>query len=185
MKYTNLLKDLTTVYAEDIKHPKEKLLEEFERFINDSGYKVEKWLNTNCVPYELLIVDETEKMTHLVIYLKNITGAGWEDKPDIKRVQVTNIRVASPDNYVSTTASQTMLILGYYNYDNNPIMVAWDAYRYVKHKTNRSCYVNIDTLKRAYQTGYLITNNSSQKVWLFDSYHFSKFLEDYIAYNRN
>ena len=185
MKYTNIKSDLSTILEEDVIYSKGQLFDAFESFIKDSGYRVEKWINTNQAPYELLVVDEKDTMTHLIIYLKNITGAGWASKPDIKRVQVTNIRVASPDNYVSTTASQSMIILGYYNFDNNPIMVAWDAYRYVKHKTNRSCYVNIDTLKRGYQQGYLISTNSSQKVWLFDSYHFSKFLEDYISYNKN
>jgi len=76
-----------------------------------------------------------------------------------------------------------MLILGYYNFDNNPIMVAWDAYRYIKHKTMRSCYITVDVLKKGYQSGYFVTNASSQKVWIFKSNYFEKFIKDYIEYN--
>ena len=185
MKYININRNLTTVLSEDKTLSKKELISCFERFINESGYKVEKWINKKRAPYELLIVNAEEKMIHLIVYLKNITGGGWESKPEIKRVQVSNVRIDSPDNYVSTTQYQSMMILGYYCYDNNPIMVAWDAYRYIKHKTMRSCYVNISTLIRGYQNGYLITTNSSQKVWVFDSFHFEKFMNDYINYNKN
>ncbi len=185
MKYANLTKKLEVVIQEDKIFDKKQLIKKFEDFINESGYRVEKWITSKCAPYEILIVDDNDIMIHLIIYLKNITGAGWGDKPNIKRVQVSNVRIKSPENYVSTTKYQSMVILGYYNFDDNPIMVAWDAYRYIKHKTMRSCYVNIDSLKIGYQNGYHITTNSSQKVWIFDAFHFDKFLKDYIEYNKN
>ena len=106
------------------------------------------------------------------------------EKKNIKRAQVSNIKVVSPDDYVPTSNNRTVLILGYYNFDDNPIMVAWDAYRYIKHNTMRSTYVSVDNLIRGYEDGYTVTTDSSQKVWIFVSKYFENFLTDYIAYNK-
>jgi len=185
MKYTNITKNLSFINAEDKSYSKKELIMKFEEFLMDSGYRIEKWIDNKRAPYELLVIDPEDKMIHMVVYLKNITGAGWADKLNIKRVQVSNIRIVDPDNYVGTSNYQTLLILGYYNFDDNPIMVAWDAYRYVQHKTMRSCYVNVESLKRGYQNGYFVGTDSSQKIWVFDHDHFDKFLNNNIEYNKN
>ncbi len=184
MKYYNIRKDCSIELSEDKLFTKKELFDRFASFIQNSGYSVYEWVRSNKAPYELIIYDQDNKPLYLSLYLKNITGAGWQDKPKIKRVQVTNVRVTAPDNYVNTTDNQSLMVLGYYEYDDNPIMVAWDAYRYVNHKTMRSCYVNIDTLIRAYQLGYLTTTNASQKVWIFTPQYFGKFVDDYIEYKK-
>ena len=78
--------------------------------------------------------------------------------------------------------SKFNFILGYYNFDNNPIMVAWDPYRYLKHNTLRSCYVTIDTLKRGYERGFYEGVVSSQKLWVFKGEYFDTFIQKYIEY---
>lgn len=181
MNYYNINKNQNLVLSEDKKFSKNELKIQFENFIKESGYHIESWINQNSTPYELIIANEERKI-HLHLFLKNITGAGWEDKPKIKRVQVKNVRTTSIKDYVKTSNRETLMILGYYNYDDNPIMVAWDAYRYIRHNTIRSCYVNVDTLQQGYSNGYFVGTDSDQKVWLFDTYHFEKFVEDYIKY---
>lgn len=185
MEYININHDLCLVQSKDKVFSKNELFSNFEKFINDSGYKIEKWINRKKAPYELFIVDSNNVMIYLILYLKNVTGAGWIDKPNIKRVQVSNIKIVSPNNYIGTTQYQTIAILGYYNFDNNPIMIAWDAYEYVNHKTMRSCYITTDSLKRGYENEYLVCNDASQKVWIFNSNYFDEFIKDYIKYNSN
>ena len=184
MEYLNIRKDLSTILSEDKVFKKKELLEKFKEFIESSGFKLKNWIKNSCAPYECLVLDQNNNVYDLIIYLKNITGAGWKDKTNRKRAQVSNIKVVSPDDYVPTSNNRTLLILGYYNFDDNPIMVAWDAYRYIKHNTMRSTYINVDNLVRGYENGYIVTTDASQKVWIFDSNHFEKFLIDYIAYNR-
>ena len=120
----------------------------------------------------------------LVMYLKNITGAGWADKPHMKRVQVSNVRKDDMDKYIDTTNNQTILILGYYNFDDNPVIVAWNAYRYVYHNTVRSCYVSVDNLMDAYKSGMAVTECSNQEIWVFKPNHFEEFLKNYIEQNK-
>lgn len=184
MDYLNIRKDNSTIVSPDKVYKKSELLTKFVDFIEHSDFKLEKWIKNSCAPYECILSDKKGNDFDLIIYLKNITGAGWSQKINRKRAQVSNVKVVSPDDYVPTSNNKSLLILGYYNFDDNPIMVAWDAYRYIQHNTMRSTYISVDNLIRGYEKGYLVTTDSSQKVWIFDSYHFEKFLNDYISYNK-
>lgn len=184
MKYLNIKKNLSTVEAEDKIYKKTELLKRFEKFISINGFKLKQRINSNRAPYECLVLNKNNEVFDLVIYLKNITGAGWKDKINRKRVQVSNVKIVSPDNYIPTSINRTLLILGYYDFDDNPIMVAWDAYRYVGHNTVRSAYITVENLIRGYENRYVETIDSSQKTWIFDSSNFEKFLKNYINYNK-
>ncbi len=184
MDYLNINKDNSTVLSPDKVYKKKELINKFVEFINEGSFSFLRWEKNNCAPYECVLKDKNGIVYDLILYLKNITGAGWSQKINRKRAQVSNVKVVSPLDYVPTSDNKTLLILGYYNYDDNPIMVAWDAYRYIKHNTMRSTYISVDNLLRGYEKGYLVTTDSSQKVWIFDSQHFDKFLNDYIAYNK-
>lgn len=157
MDYLNIRKDNSTVISPDKVYKKSELLKMFEEFIENSDFTLLKWIKNSCAPYECILVDKKGLNYDLIIYLKNITGAGWSQKINRKRAQVSNVKVVSPDDYVPTSDNKSLLILGYYNFDNNPIMVAWDAYRYIKHNTMRSTYISVDNLLRGYQNGYLVT----------------------------
>lgn len=184
LTYTNVDKDNRLVYGkEEKRYTKSELLKSFEDFIKESGFKIIEWRNDKHVPYEI-IISKDNKNYRLVLFLKNITGAGWETKPNIKRVQVTNIRVVDIDKYINTTDSEALVILGYYNFDDNPIMVAWNAYKYVYHGTNRSCYVDIESLLEGYKNGYISKNYADQRIWVFKANYFEVFLKNYIEKNK-
>lgn len=51
------------------------------------------------------------------MYCKNITGFGWSNKPNIRRVQVSNVINDDIDKY---SRCLFLVIFGYYNFDNNP-----------------------------------------------------------------
>lgn len=181
--YINIDHANNKIYDRDeVVFSKKDLLQKFEEFVGVCGYQV-TWINNKRAPYELQISNGIKEYT-LILYLKNITGAGWFDKPHIKRVQVTNVRNDDMSKYIDTTNNQTLLILGYYNFDNNPIMVAWNAYHYVYHATNRSCYVTIDNLLDGYRNGSIVSECSEQQIWVFNSEHFIGFLDSYIETNK-
>lgn len=183
LTYINIDSNNNFVYdAPEKVYPKAELLANFETFIAQEGFSL-SWDSSSRVPY-VANVSKGEEKYIIVMYLKNITGAGWADKPHMKRVQVSNVRNDDMDKYIDTTNNQTILILGYYNFDNNPLIVAWDAYRYVYHNTVRSCYVSIDNLMTAYKSGFIVTECSNQKIWIFKPNHFAQFLEDYISSNK-
>lgn len=184
MEYLNIRKDLSTVLAEDKVYKKQELLHKFEEFISEAGFTLKQWIKNSCAPYECLVLNKENEVFDLIVYLKNITGAGWKQKVNRKRAQVSNVKVVSPEDYIPTSSNRTFLILGYYNFDENPLMVAWDAYRYIKHNTMRSTYISVDNLLRGYEKGYVVTTDSSQKVWIFDSKNFETFLLEYISYNK-
>ena len=183
LTYINIDQKGNFVYDSPEKvYKKKELLDKFAEFIGEDGFSL-TWKSNTHVPYVATIQKE-EKAYKLVLYLKNITGAGWADKPHMKRVQVSNVRNDDMDKYIDTTNEQTILIIGYYNFDNNPLIVAWDAYRYVYHNTVRSCYVSIDNLMDAYRSGFTVTECSNQKIWVFQPAHFERFLNDYIENNK-
>ena len=159
------------------------MLAKFEDFLKEGSFNVVSWNWVKNVPYDVTVTNGKENY-RLVVYLKNISGAGWKEKPHIKRVQVTNVRNDDMDKYIDTTSSETLLILGYYNFDENPIMVAWNAYQYVQHNTNRSCYVNLEHLQEGYKNGMYITTCAEQKIWVFKPESFQNFLKDYIKANK-
>ena len=167
----------------DITFCKKELLNKFQEFIYISGYFIMKKSNLSSVPYDIYISNGKYNY-RMLMYFKNITGSGWSNKPNIRRVQVSNVRNDDIDKYINTTDNSFLVILGYYNFDNNPIMVAWNAYNYVYHNTQRSCYIDIDSLQKGYNNGYYKTICSNQSVWIFTPTYFEKFIEDYIKTNK-
>ena len=183
IRYTNINHDNSFVYeSEYISYSKKELQTEFENCARIAGINRIEWFDRNESPYKCSLSNESKKY-HLYMYLKNISGAGWADKPWIKRVQVPNIRLQHPEYYVSTSENTTLLIIGYYNFDFNPILVAWDAYGYILHSTVRSCYVEVDDLVKGYNEGFYEGECAGQKIWVFKPEYLCKFLDTYIKKN--
>ena len=184
MYYYNINKQNEIIInKEDVKYSKLKLINEFENFINISGYELIGNIDIKSSPYVVNIAKDN-KIYKIIMYYKNITGAGWYNKPNIRRVQVTNVRKADINKYISTSNNSFFVIFGYYNFDDNPIMVAWNAYNFVYHETTRSCYVSTELLIQGYKKGFIKTNYSKQQIWIFTPNNFEFFLDDYIKCNK-
>ena len=179
MDYLNVTKDNKFIMSEDIKYDREDLMSRTIKELKKSQIKNVKieyknkqfWLSFNY----------NDNDYYFEMFLKNITGAGWKDKPDIKRCQVSNPKNDDVDMEIIKNKKYN-LILGYYCFDDNPILVAWDSYRYLNHNTIRSCYITVDTLKRGYEKGFYEGVVSSQKLWVFTGENFDKFVSRYIKY---
>lgn len=178
--YDQILKDNSIIQASDKKYPAKHLNEKFLELLEKNKYYIYK--SNSKSPIDIVVKDEKDKLYRLVVFLRNITGAGWSEKKHFKRVQVVNVRFCQPDKFISTTSNQAMFILGYYNFDNNPIYAAWDLYRYTNHNTNRSCYVTVDHLVRGFNEGFYEGVSSDNIIWVFKEDYFWKFINRYINY---
>ena len=119
------------------------------------------------------------KELKLSILTKNIVNSGWVEKPYIKRIQVTSFIGKQIEKNVDGSCS---LFLGIAFANSKPIFIVWNPFLFVFHKTNRSCYVNVESIARCYHLGFLKTNDAKKEVYLCDSKHFcdliKKFVED-------
>lgn len=180
MNYFNVDKNLNFVLSEDKKYSKDDLIKNVKEEFIKSGIKV---IDVVKLSHSLvkMVLNFDEKTISVIMYLKNITGAGWKDKPKFKRVQVSNLKFDSPE-FLTSSKNTINLIMGYYNFDENPIIVCWDAYRYLEHNTVRSCYVTVDSLKRGYIKKYYEGVDSGQKLWIFEGLYSKHFFNDYLLY---
>lgn len=156
---------------------KEQLLEIFTTFLLESGFSIiEKNYNQN--PCIVKIKDNARKFEiHFII--KNISGGGWEDKKNIKRIQVGDVK----SSLINSNKIRTHMLCGITLYKEKYILVVWNSYLYKKHATNRSCYIHAETIKKCYERGYVFINESNQDIWLCDSSKFGFLIRDYISYN--
>lgn len=181
MKYINITKNNDFVLAEDKKHDSNVIKSKFLESLSISKIDVVEFNEIKKSQYRLKI-RFNDNWLKLNVVLKNITGAGWESKPKIRRIQVPNFMESDPEFVQQNDNNSINMIVGYYNFDNNPIFVAWEAYRYYNHKTLRSCYISVDSLKRGYEKNFYEGIDSSQKIWIFTSENFKDYLAKYIEY---
>lgn len=180
VQYLNVKRDNSFILSEDKKFDRCALIELTKLELTKSGVKVIDFSYHKKQFY--LLIEYKNEIISFDLLLKNVTGAGWVDKPGIKRCQVCNIKKEQPESLGVVANKHYNLILGYYNFDSNPILIAWDPYRYLEHRTIRSCYVTVDALKRGYGKGFYEGVVSSQKCWIFLGNYFDRFLDNYIGY---
>ena len=126
------------------------------------------------------IVCGKEKLS-LHILPKNIVNSGWNDKPYIKRIQVMSfLDKRIPLN----TKDNSSMFLGVAFVNNEPIFAVWNPFSYVFHKTNRSCYVEVESLALSSHQGFIKTIDSKQIVLLCDKEHFGDLIKYYNEENR-
>lgn len=183
MKYTNITRDKSFVFAEDKVLKRNELISLTKNELSKSNIKIVDLVYANKQFY--LYLENNGQVIQFTMFLKNITGAGWKEKPNFKRCQVLNLKNESPQLVSIIPNKCYNLILGVYCFDENPIFVSWDPYRYLNHKTIRSCYVTVDTLKRGYEKKIYEGVVSSQKLWVFKGEKFGEFLNGYIKYISN
>lgn len=157
---------------------KSLLLNMFETLFLNSQWSFVKWNDTKSAPFQCIISNDS-KYVKVLVYLKQISNAGWEEKPHIKRVQVSNPKKLNLDFFRYDDVDKISLILGYYNY-TKPLLVSWDPNEYRRHNTNRSCYVEIDALLDGYNLDYCKKVSMGQSITLFKPEKFGMFLDNHF-----
>ena len=120
------------------------------------------------------------KKVSLNFLLKNVVNSGWANKPEIKRIQVKAI---SQENIPINTSNSCSLFAGIAFVNNEAVLAVWNPFMYVFHKTNRSCYVRVESLAIASRDGFLKTEDCKQEVLICDSKHFDSLLNVYLERN--
>ncbi len=159
---------------------KKELLIAFEDSIKDGNWKFKEWKQKRKAPYQCIINDGIKDID-IVLYLKAISNAGWDYKPEYKRVQVGNRNLLDLKMLRKQNATKLNLIIGYYNYEK-PIFAGWNANEYTRHRTNRSCYVNVGNLIKGYQNDFFETECFGQPVTVFKPEFLTTYINQYISY---
>lgn len=157
----------------------EEINQVLENFFINSGFIV-KNKNIDVLPFRYKIEDISKKIS-LHVICKNMGNSGWADRPDIIRIQIKNLS----DVFVYTTKNEATLLSGLCSYKGKTFLVVWNAYRYMNHKTNRSCYANVAMLDKVYDLGYFFSRDFSQEIWLCDEKHFNILIRDYLLFTYN
>lgn len=157
---------------------KGELLNAFENCFLLSGWSFIKWINKIKAPYQCIVNNGKENID-IVLYLKNISNAGWENKPHCKRVQVGNTKHIAYHLLRNETKTRINLIIGYYNYEK-PLFAAWNAEEYTNHLTNRSCYIDVEDIIEGYEKGYASFIRSNQELQVFEPHYMTTYLDWYI-----
>jgi len=144
-----------------------------------SGFQIINSIFLNDFNVHKIIIKSNIEIT-VYAYLKKITSSGWSNKTNVRRVQISKLDMSK---LVKSTLNETAIIIGYQDIFEKTIYVAWNVYKYIAHKTNRSCYVNASSLFKAFIDGYFTTTDLSQKVWVSDEKNLNKLLYDYMKYN--
>ena len=156
---------------------KKQLLDIFDSFLLESNFAIEN-KKYDSDPLNVKINDGARKFD-LYFILKNISGGGWKEKQEIKRIQIGNIK----DKLVTSNKKRTHMLCGLMRYNEKYILVVWNSYLYTKHNTNCSCYVHSETIKKCYETGYVFSHEFDQEIWLCECSKFGLLIRDYISYN--
>lgn len=175
----NVKKDNRIVTSEEVSIPKKTIIKEFESLFSKTSYSFVKWNNVKRAPYECVISDGLKRI-NVLIYLKWISNAGWEKKPHIKRVQVSNPKNLNLDFFRYDDMNKISLIIGYYNYEK-PIFVSWNPLEYRRHNTNRSCYVDVENLINGYNNRFESSVCMGQKIVMFTPDRFQQFLDSHMS----
>ena len=146
----------------------------FDNILMASLFEIQKKasLDFGIVKYNL-----KKENNEYIIYvkLKNVCHAGWKDKKFIRRIQTTPLK-----NIPETTKNSCFLLGGIAFYENEPIFICWNANTYIHHTSNRSCYVNVSSIKKACELGVYIGCDSSQVVYLSNKNSLEKLIEEFI-----
>lgn len=123
------------------------------------------------VPYQIHLQNGLSMTVH--IYAKNISGAGWSDKPEIKRIQIKKL-----PNIPRQKKNELYVLCGVCNYGGEDLLAVWDPMNYMTHNTCCSCYVYISSLEKALNTGLFHGLNKGKEVMTCSARHFGDLLNE-------
>jgi len=157
----------------------EFLIDILEKALLNSGYEsLDYSFNKNTCLYEFRI-HGIHDFNIFAIYKKIVNG-GWKEKPLIKRVQIPKIDVSK---LPISTFSVTSMVIGTLEVVDKNLFVIWSLYNNTAHNTNKSCYVRMHNIFKAYLEGFFIGEDFNQRVWIADEKNLNKIFYDFLKHN--
>ena len=143
--------------------PKHPTLEQRRKILNKSLSSME-WevtikeheLQNSFVKFTAQVEKVDTKFTLEIYIFPNLASGQRDSRPYEKRIQLTRAyEEHSEDFELNKTDEHRCLLLGlYFGEEDNPVICAWDAYAYRRHKKPSSCYVDVKAIADAYRTGF-------------------------------
>lgn len=161
-------------YFELLDIKKEKLLSHFYNVLNENNYKiigVEKDYKFN----KITAFKEEDKVDFYV-NISSIKKAYLPNNNDALRRQISYLdyEKISKNNKNSLT-----FLLGILKMFEKYVFIAWDAFGFIYHKKNRSCFVSLKDLSKIKSTHYFKARYGCEFYYVFDTIGFEEFLNAY------
>ena len=154
---------------------KEKLCAIFESIALKSGCSVarqEKQDEDN--PFEEYLIEMPDGISLKVhVLIKNISGAGWADKPEIKRIQVRKL-----PEIPRQSSKEFFMLCGVCEIGSELILAVWDPNNYTTHSTCCSCYVYFSSFTKAITNGFFYGLNKGKEVMTCSDDHLVELLKE-------
>lgn len=127
-----------------------------------------------------IVVKFDEDEYNLNFDLRNIGSAYLPNKPFIFRRQVSSFSI---DDFPKNLGNNLSLLVGIRLIENSFVIVAWNPFYFLGHKTNRSCYVYKDSMLSAYTNGYYSGDDCKTPVYACASNNLLTLLKEFKENN--
>lgn len=156
---------------------KQELFNIFNSFIEKSNINIDYINYDKKLPSYHLNYDN--KSLEIVLFIKNISDSGKGNTADKLRLQIPDISNA----YFETEKNRLFLLCGLTYYNNKPILVIWDAKRYIYHKTSRSAYIGFADINKVYFDGFLEKYDANGQIFACDDNNLKNAIEGFYEFS--
>lgn len=160
---------------------KNELLCKFQSFLVDSNYLIigcKQNENINFF-YDYDLIRDNKKMK-IHANVKKISNAFFPNNDSVLRIQTGPIDV---DLLPENSKNEISILVGFINFNNVEIIAIWNAFYFVGHKKNRSCYLTLDNLIDTTNEGYLITDYANTPVYISTKERMDIVIKEFIDNN--
>lgn len=116
----------------------------------------------------------------LYVNIRSIGSAYLPNKPYILRRQVGKLLF---DHLPQNSKKTFSMLIGVAEKDGETLLVCWNPFYFIGHKTNRSCYVLEGSLETAKNIGLYVGEDCKTPVLICSCRNFEKMLNVYIERN--
>lgn len=164
------------------KMTKNDLISKFQNMLTYNGYLIKNCSQNENIHFfnDFLIQNNTKELI-LHATIKKISSAFFPNNDNVLRIQVGPINIDSlPEN----SEKEISLLIGYINYNQKEILAIWNAFYFIGHKKNRSCYLTISDLNETINNGNITSSYSGTPVYITTKERLNVVLEQFIQDNK-
>lgn len=143
---------------------KDRLLAIFETALLKAGFLIVEATKDKSYPKMTDITIQIDKS--IIVLHANISQISSAYLPGNSNAMRRQIAALDMETLPKNTKQSATILVGYYDDGNVGVFALWNAFYFVGHKTNRSCYVNLSDLEAAAKTGLLFSSYSKTPVYL-------------------
>lgn len=162
------LKDFSTN-----KYSKKGLVSLFTDIVDNSSCMKMNIINDTGQFMCFEITDSLGKKYNVRVFFRNISNSGWDDKPEIKRIQIPCL-----EDVKLPTKNDFSLLCGIGKFDEEYMLAVWDPKNYLTHNTVCSCYVFFSSFIKAKDKGFYHGVNEGKEVMVCNANGFEDMIHE-------